>query len=206
MANPTRGFFGRGKAARDPRLPPGQYDAGDQWPVLNAEVTPHLDIASWSFSVEGLVDTARRPGPGRRSTLFLCPHIPVTFTASPPGPSSACSFSGVSVDTLLGIAGLEARPATCWRFRTPGTPPICRWPMSPAVEHGWSGTTRTRPCRSNMADPHASWSRTSTFGRVRNGWPGCECSITTNRVSGSATATTIGETRGSSSATRAIRK
>ena len=55
MAKPTRGFFGRGKAARDPRLPPGQYDAGDQWPVLNAEVTPQLDVVSWSFSVEGLV-------------------------------------------------------------------------------------------------------------------------------------------------------
>ena len=55
MAKPTRGFLGRGKAARDPRLPPGQYDAGDQWPVLNAEVTPQPDVASWSFSVEGLV-------------------------------------------------------------------------------------------------------------------------------------------------------
>ena len=55
MAKPTRGFLGRGKAARDPRLPPGQYDAGDQWPVLNAEVTPQPDLASWSFSVEGLV-------------------------------------------------------------------------------------------------------------------------------------------------------
>jgi len=46
MAKPTRGFLGRGKAARDPRLPPGQYDAGDQWPVLNAEVTPQLDVVS----------------------------------------------------------------------------------------------------------------------------------------------------------------
>ncbi len=55
MAKPTRGFLGRGKAARDPRLPPGQYDAGDQWPVLNAEVTPQPDLPSWSFSVEGLV-------------------------------------------------------------------------------------------------------------------------------------------------------
>src|SRR5277367_1310614 len=55
MAKPTRGFLGRGKAARDSRLPPGQYDAGNQWPVLTAEVTPQPDLASWSFSVEGLV-------------------------------------------------------------------------------------------------------------------------------------------------------
>ncbi len=34
----TRGFHGRGN--RDPRLPPGQYDVGRDWPVLTAEATP----------------------------------------------------------------------------------------------------------------------------------------------------------------------
>ena len=38
----TRGFGGRGAAVRDPRLPPGQYDAGTTWPVLTAEATPRL--------------------------------------------------------------------------------------------------------------------------------------------------------------------
>ena len=51
----TRGFTGRSKAARDPRLPPGQYDVGADWPVLTAEVTPKLDVSSWTFKVEGLV-------------------------------------------------------------------------------------------------------------------------------------------------------
>ena len=206
MANPTRGFFGRGKAARDPRLPPGQYDAGDQWPVLNAEVTPHLDACVVVVLGRGSRDTPDDLDLGGDPRSSRLRHIPVTFTVSRPGPSSASASVAFRWTRCSVSQGWKARPATCWRFATPATPPISRWPTSPAVVHGWSGTTRTRPCRSNMADPHASWSRTSTFGRVRNGWPGCECSTTTNRVSGSATATTIGETRGSSSATRAIRE
>ena len=39
----TRGFTGR-KAARDGRLPPGQYDAGSSWPVLTAELAPKIDL------------------------------------------------------------------------------------------------------------------------------------------------------------------
>ena len=55
MAKFTRGFMGRSKN-RDPRLPPGQYDTGNKWPVLTAEVTPRLDPATWTFAVEGLVE------------------------------------------------------------------------------------------------------------------------------------------------------
>jgi hypothetical protein len=40
----TRGFRGRGP--RDPRLPPGQYDVGSDWPVLTAEATPSLKTDS----------------------------------------------------------------------------------------------------------------------------------------------------------------
>ena len=50
----TRGFHGR--RARDPRLPPGQYDVGSDWPVLTAEATPSLPTATWNFNVEGLVE------------------------------------------------------------------------------------------------------------------------------------------------------
>jgi len=55
MSRFTRGFAGRGRE-RDPRLPPGQYDTGRSWPVLTAEVTPRIDTASWTFTVEGLVE------------------------------------------------------------------------------------------------------------------------------------------------------
>jgi DMSO/TMAO reductase YedYZ molybdopterin-dependent catalytic subunit len=101
MANVTRGFVGRRQ--RDPRLPPGQYDAGDQWPVLNAEVTPHLDTASWTFRVDGFVeqpttwtwDEIHALAP---STYEGAIHCVTTWS------KFDMSFRGVSVDTLLEIA------------------------------------------------------------------------------------------------------
>ena len=56
MAGFTRGFRGQDRGERDPRLPPGQYDAGAEWPVLNAEVTPTLATESWTFRIDGLVE------------------------------------------------------------------------------------------------------------------------------------------------------
>jgi DMSO/TMAO reductase YedYZ molybdopterin-dependent catalytic subunit len=59
MSSFTRGFGGRARRERDPRLPPGQYDTGADWPVLTAEVTPHFTLDRWSFTLDGLVDQAR---------------------------------------------------------------------------------------------------------------------------------------------------
>ena len=59
MAGSTRGFFGRARK-QDPRLPPGQYDVGSDWPVLTAEVTPRIVPERWSITVDGLVVDARR--------------------------------------------------------------------------------------------------------------------------------------------------
>ena len=104
MASFTRGFSGRARGERDPRLPPGQYDAGQDWPVLNAEVTPTLPTDAWTFSISGLVE-----------------H-PVTWTwdeihALPPSTYDGAihcvttwskfdmTFGGVAVDTLLTLAG-----------------------------------------------------------------------------------------------------
>ncbi|MGW3070948.1 sulfite oxidase-like oxidoreductase, partial [Streptomyces sp. NPDC001130] len=53
--NVTRGFTGRPRV-HHPGLPPGQYDAGEDWPVLSAEVTPDLAAADWSFRIDGLVE------------------------------------------------------------------------------------------------------------------------------------------------------
>ena len=50
----TRGF--KGRRARDPRLPPGQYDVGKDWPVLTAEATPQLSTDKWTFGIDGLVE------------------------------------------------------------------------------------------------------------------------------------------------------
>jgi DMSO/TMAO reductase YedYZ molybdopterin-dependent catalytic subunit len=104
---PTRGFLGRGRAARDPRLPPGQYDTGRQWPVLTAEATPKLDTASWTFTIEGLVD---------RTITWTWDEIHALPPSSYTGDihcvttwsKLGITFTGVSVDTLLAAAGPKA--------------------------------------------------------------------------------------------------
>ena len=105
MATTTRGFFGRRRGERDPRLPPGQYDAGTQWPVLNAEVTPHLRRDTWTFTRRGPrraaddVDVGRDPRPRRRRRYEGAIHCVTTWS------KFDMTFAGVSVDTLLAAAG-----------------------------------------------------------------------------------------------------
>lgn len=103
MAGFTRGFSGRGRAQRDPRLPPGQYDTGRTWPVLTAEATPRLDTASWTFTVEGLVQTRTTwtwdeiralPGSAYEGDI----HCVTTWS------KLGMTFQGVSVDVLLDAA------------------------------------------------------------------------------------------------------
>ena len=103
MAGITRGFTGRSRAPRDPRLPPGQYDAGTEWPVLTAEPTPRLDLARWTFTVEGLVETPVtwtwdeiHALPGSRYEGDI--HCVTTWS------KLGMTWDGVSVDTLLAAA------------------------------------------------------------------------------------------------------
>lgn len=99
----TRGFHNRHQEARDPRLPPGQYDTGSLWPVLTAEVTPKLSVASWTFTVEGLVE---------RETTWTWEEIHALPQSKYEGDihcvttwsKLGTSFGGVSVDTLLAAA------------------------------------------------------------------------------------------------------
>jgi DMSO/TMAO reductase YedYZ molybdopterin-dependent catalytic subunit len=99
MSRFTRAFAGRGKE-RDRRLPPGQYDTGRSWPVLTAEVTPKLDLATWSFRVEGEV---ARPASWSWDEIQALPrsvyegdiHCVTTWS------KLAMTWAGVSIDTLL---------------------------------------------------------------------------------------------------------
>jgi DMSO/TMAO reductase YedYZ molybdopterin-dependent catalytic subunit len=103
LARFTRGFRGRGHAERDSRLPPGQYDAGHDWPVLNAEVTPRLETSTWSFAVEGLV---QQPSTWTWDGIRALPlstysgdiHCVTAWS------KLGMTFGGVSVDTLLETA------------------------------------------------------------------------------------------------------
>jgi DMSO/TMAO reductase YedYZ molybdopterin-dependent catalytic subunit len=100
----TRGFKGRGQSERDPRLPPGQYDVGSDWPVLTAEATPRLSTSTWSFTVDGLVE---RPTSWTWDEMHALPdsnyagdiHCVTTWS------KLGVTFQGVSVDTLLAAAG-----------------------------------------------------------------------------------------------------
>ena len=101
----TKGFLGRNRGPRDPRLPPGQYDTGSTWPVLTAEATPHLDTATWTFAVTGLVE---RPTSWTWDEIHALPpstyegdiHCVTTWS------KLGVTFAGVSVDTLLAAAGV----------------------------------------------------------------------------------------------------
>jgi DMSO/TMAO reductase YedYZ molybdopterin-dependent catalytic subunit len=99
----TRGFVGKRRGS-DVRLPPGQYDTGRDWPVLTAEATPRVDPDRWKVTVNGLVDN---PTTWTWQELHLLPasgyegdiHCVTTWS------KLGTSFGGISVDTLLDIAG-----------------------------------------------------------------------------------------------------
>jgi DMSO/TMAO reductase YedYZ molybdopterin-dependent catalytic subunit len=98
-ANMAKLGFGHGRE-RDPRLPPGQYDTGSSWPVLTAEVSPKLTAETWSFRVDGLVDT---PSTWNWASAHALPgaayegdiHCVTTWS------KLGTSFGGVSLDTFL---------------------------------------------------------------------------------------------------------
>jgi DMSO/TMAO reductase YedYZ molybdopterin-dependent catalytic subunit len=100
----SRGFFGREHTDRNARLPPGQHDVGQEWPVLHTEATRAIDTADWTFTVDGLVD---------RPTTWSWDEIRALPRARYSGDIHCVtswskfdiSFQGVSVDTLLEITG-----------------------------------------------------------------------------------------------------
>ncbi|MEU7242518.1 sulfite oxidase-like oxidoreductase [Streptomyces sparsogenes] len=101
----TRGFTGRARAAGpERRLPPGQYDAGDAFPVLAAEVTPRLAAADWTFRVDGLVT---RPRSWSHEEMRELPraeyHGDIHCVTG--WSKFGVRFAGVSVDDLLAQAG-----------------------------------------------------------------------------------------------------
>lgn len=99
----TRGFSGR-RGGPDPRLPPGQYDAGSAWPVLTAEATPTIPTDRWTLSVTGLVTS---PTTWSWDEIHSLPassyqgdiHCVTSWS------KLGVDFAGVSVDTLLDVAG-----------------------------------------------------------------------------------------------------
>jgi DMSO/TMAO reductase YedYZ molybdopterin-dependent catalytic subunit len=98
----NRGFGGHRRPTRE-GLPPGQYDVGDNWPVLTAEVTPRVNTDTWTMSVDGLV---AKPTSWSWQEMHQLPqsrydgniHCVTTWS------KFDVTFGGVSVDVLLAAA------------------------------------------------------------------------------------------------------
>ncbi len=201
MNHVTRGFTGRKPAPERP-LPPGQYDTGTSWPVLTAEVTPQIDTANWTFTVDGLVE---RPTTWTWDDMQALPqsfyegaiHCVTTWS------KFDMHWRGVSVDTVLDVAAPSAmRDARARDF-------VDRLHDEPADrrrhrhnEHGSHSRPTGNRCRPTTADRRVSWYLTSTSGRAPSTCHASPSWTTTNRDSGRYAATTTAATHGSNSATR----
>jgi DMSO/TMAO reductase YedYZ molybdopterin-dependent catalytic subunit len=101
MSFVSRGFRGRRRPSPEGGLlPPGQYDVGDEFPVLSAGPTPRVRLDEWDFLVTGEVDELRRwtweefrALPRERPTVDL--HCVTKWS------KFATHWAGVSVDVLL---------------------------------------------------------------------------------------------------------
>ncbi|SDN85129.1 molybdopterin-dependent oxidoreductase [Geodermatophilus sp. DSM 45219] len=108
MAVLTRGFRGRSQDRGDQRLPPGQYDVGDGFPVLSAGPTPRTPPARWDLTVHDQTGELRRWNWEEfralpREALSVDIHCVTTWS------KFDTRWEGVSLDTLLQDAPATAR-------------------------------------------------------------------------------------------------
>ncbi len=100
MAVLSRGFR-RGRRDRDDgRLPPGQYDVGDGFPVLSAGPTPHTPLDRWDLTVHDATGERARWSWDEfralpREALSVDLHCVTTWS------KFDTRWEGVAVDTLL---------------------------------------------------------------------------------------------------------
>jgi DMSO/TMAO reductase YedYZ molybdopterin-dependent catalytic subunit len=96
----SRGFTGRRRDGPPGRLPPGQYDVAEGFPVLSAGPTPHTPLESWDFTVRGEVEPARRwTWEEFRALPREQPVVDIHCVTS--WSKLDTRWEGVSVDTLL---------------------------------------------------------------------------------------------------------
>ena len=103
----SRGFHRRHQLEADPtRVPPGQYVTAD-FPVLSAGPTPHTPLRDWTFTITGNGIEPRswtweefRALPSETVTTDI--HCVTRWS------KLGTTWEGVSLDTLLGLAGHDA--------------------------------------------------------------------------------------------------
>ena len=109
----TRGFRGRRRDDGDPsRVPPGQY-VEHTFPVLSAGPTPRAPLDEWTFTIDGAVDEARS---WTWDELLALPQETVTVDIHcvTKWTKLDTTWTGVSVDTLLGDVDTAAEYVSAW--------------------------------------------------------------------------------------------
>jgi DMSO/TMAO reductase YedYZ molybdopterin-dependent catalytic subunit len=101
MSFVSRGFKGRRRSGPPGRLPPGQHDVGDDFPVLSAGPVPYTKQDDWDFSIQGQVDGVQR---WTWEEFRQLPREPITVDIHCVTSWSKfdTQWEGVSLDTLLG--------------------------------------------------------------------------------------------------------
>jgi DMSO/TMAO reductase YedYZ molybdopterin-dependent catalytic subunit len=100
MAILSRGFGRRRSERADDRLPPGQYDVGEGFPVLSAGPTPHTPPERWDVAVHDESGLLRRWSTEEfralpREALSVDIHCVTTWS------KFDTRWEGVAIDTLL---------------------------------------------------------------------------------------------------------
>jgi DMSO/TMAO reductase YedYZ molybdopterin-dependent catalytic subunit len=115
MGTVSPGFRGR-RRRPSVELPPGQYLVED-FPVLSAGPTPHIDLQDWEFTLTSETGEQQR---WDWAAFRALPSEPVTVDIHCVTHWSklGTTWEGVSLDTLL--AEVETSP-------TAATAPTCRW-------------------------------------------------------------------------------
>jgi DMSO/TMAO reductase YedYZ molybdopterin-dependent catalytic subunit len=98
-------------APAQPRLPPGQV-LTKKWPVLHYGLVPTVDLATWTLTVDGLVE---RPFVLRYDELLALPHSTTQCDIHCVTTWSRFdnSFGGVAVQSLLQRAGVRPDARYC---------------------------------------------------------------------------------------------
>ena len=202
MSRFTRGFTGRGRAP-DVQLPPGQYDTGRSWPVLTAEPTPRIDIADWTFAIEGLV---------AQSTAWIWDEMLALPQSTYDGAIHCVTtwskfdmhWRGVSLDTLFEIASPLPNASHVLAYSSTGY--TTNLPLADVTGgKAWVAfEVDGAPLSRDHGGRHVCSFRTSTSGRAPSSSPASPSSTTTNPASGRSAATTTAATPGSNSDTKGI--
>src|SRR5215467_6950943 len=100
MAFISRGFKGRRREGDgSARVPPGQHVVND-FPVLSAGPTPRVDLAKWTFTINGEIDEPKT-WTWEQFKALRAENITVDIHCVTKWTKFDTAWTGVSVDTLL---------------------------------------------------------------------------------------------------------